>query len=204
MYKGKRMKKRDRSFILLTSLVLIVALGVGATVAYLIVKTKSIENTFAPASVPPTITEEFDNYVKSDVKVKNTGNVDAYIRALINVTWQEVDAQGKATGVIAPIVPVKGTDYSISAPESGWVYHEADGYWYYTESVAPGGFTTELIPEADQLLPNGDYKLVVEIISQTIQSEGTDALGNKPIELAWNVDISDGKVIAPTIVTEEG
>lgn len=202
MYKGKRMKKRDRSFILLASLMLIVALGVGATVAYLIATTKSIENTFAPASVPPQITEIFDDYVKSDVKVKNTGNVDAYIRALINVTWQKVDAQGNATGVIAPVVPVEGEDYTISDPESGWVYREEDGYWYYTVPVAPGGLTSKLIPEADQILSNGDYKLVVEIISQTIQSEGVDINGKTPVELAWGYDAA--VLVGAVKVEEEG
>lgn len=196
MYKGKHIANKaklfERSFVLLTSLILVVALGVGFTVAYLIDNTNEIQNTFTPADVPPEVTESFDGYVKKNVKVQNTGNISAYIRALINVTWQDEE------GNIAPEVPVYGVDYTMSAPEKGWVEH--GGYWYYTQPVAPTHSTSELIPEADWIKENGDYKLVIDIVSQTIQSEGVDEKGNKPIVLAWGVDISGGRVSTATPV----
>ena len=34
------------------------------------------------------------------------------------------------------------------------------------------------------------YTLHVEIVSQSIQAEGTDAVGVKPVVLAWGVDPS--------------
>lgn len=43
---------------------------------------------------------------------------------------------------------------------------------------------------------------MLRFLSSGIQAEGVDKLGNKPIELAWNVDIEAGALKAATIVTE--
>ena len=42
------------------------------------------------------------------------------------------------------------------------------------------------------------YTLHVEIVSQSIQAEGTNAKGEKPVQLAWGVTIEDGSVTAYT------
>ena len=65
--------------------------------------------------------------------------------------------------------------------------------------VAAQGTTDVLIDEAEPIAPNGDYHLVIEILTQTIQSEGVDSKGNKPIELAWGVDIENGQLKSATI-----
>ena len=56
---------------------------------------------------------------------------------------------------------------------------------------------TDCAPVAANV-PEG-YSLSVEILAQTIQADGVDAKGNKPIELAWGVDIVDGNVVAASI-----
>ena len=46
------------------------------------------------------------------------------------------------------------------------------------------------------------YHLTIDIMAQTIQAKGVDAKGNKPIELAWGVDIEGGQLKDATIVTQ--
>lgn len=203
MYKGKHTRKapsHKRISALVVSLVLILTLGIGATLAWLTDQTPGLVNEFTPASVPPTIEEKFENNVKENVKVTNGGNVRAYARAAIVVTWQ--DAQGN----IAPTVPVLGTDYTMTTiTTDGWSAQQADGYYYYGGILEPEATSGVLISEAKQLKKYdeaGSYQLVIEILAQTIQADGVDAKGNKPIELAWGVDIENGELKAATIVTE--
>lgn len=167
------MKKWNKKIILplLVCLCLTAALGIGSTLAYLTSTPEPVVNTFKAGNVPPTIQEtepkESNGYVKSNVRVTNNGNVPAYIRAAIIVTWQK-------DGKIAPTAPVKGTDYTMTIG-SGWTT-EIDGYYYYNSAVAAKGQTTDLITEAMQIKAHEDgYQLVIDIVAQTIQADGMGA-----------------------------
>lgn len=203
MYKGKHTRKiprHKRLSALAVSLALLLTMGIGATLAWLSDTTPGLVNEFTPVSDPPEVTESFEGTLKKDVQVINKGNIPAYIRAAIVATWQKVDAEGHTTGELAPDAPVLGTDYTLTLADSGW--QQQGGYHYCLTSVEPSEMTPELIESATQLREKDGYKLVIEILAQTIQSDGTDKWGNKPIELAWNVDIEGGALKEATIVTE--
>ena len=187
MYQGKRTSSKSNSRIkrklaVMVSILLLLSAGFGATIAWLVDNTDDVQNVFTPAEVPPTIAEDFDGEVKQDVNVENTGNVSAYIRAAIVVTWQDAD------GNVAPETPVPGKDYSISLAEGNWSAKQDDGYYYYKNAVKAGKTTSALIEEAKQIAEYGDYKLVIEILAQTIQADGVDSNGKTPVELAWGED----------------
>ena len=65
-------------FLLLAFIVLVISL-VSTTVAYLSTQTNPIENTFAYDKVTSEVIETFDGTTKSDVKIMNAGNTEAYI-----------------------------------------------------------------------------------------------------------------------------
>lgn len=197
------MKKRNsryskKSVTILITLALVLAIAVGATVAYIFMSTRSVENKFEPASVTTYVSEETANGEKTEVKIQNTGNVDAYIRAAVVITWQ--DSEGNVYGQM----PVAGTDYEINYDLSNGWKQGNDTFYYWTSPVAKDDYTGKLITLCKQLAdaPAEGYGLNVEILSSGIQAEGVDKLGNKPIELAWNVDFEDGEIIAATIATE--
>ena len=102
---------------------LIAAIAVGSTVAFIATSTESITNTFNPANVTIDIAEKIDNGVKTDVKVKNTGNTDAFIRAKIVVTWKDTNGNVSATK------PVLGEDkdYTMTLNETDW-FLGSDGF----------------------------------------------------------------------------
>jgi len=187
--------------------VLLVSIAVTGTVAYLLTHTEAVTNTFTLAEVPISVVEdEFLGETKKNVCVQNEGDVDAYIRAKIIVNW--VDGEGK----IYSIAPQPG-DYTMTMG-TGWKENQTDGFWYYTSrvkplSASPDNVTGALISSCSPNINNttgktpsqpDGYTLSVEILAQSIQADGVDKLGNRPIELAWNVDIVDGEVKAATIV----
>lgn len=179
------MKHNKKTILLLVSLVIVLIAMVGTTIAYLVTNTAPITNTFTPSKVTTTITEEFDKEVKNNVQVKNTGDVEAYIRAAVVVTWQN-DA-----GEVYPTAPAEDTDYTVSYPGNGWVKH-TDGYYYYTSTVAPNASTGVLLTDCKPVegkAPDG-YHLVVEILAQSIQAKPdnavTDAWGFVPTTLKSN------------------
>lgn len=176
MYKSKflsnSVKKHSgikRSIVMLVSLMLVVATCVGVTVAYLSSETTNIVNTFVPGNVPLTINETFDDTLKKNVTVTNTGNVSAFVRAAIIVTWQDSE------GNVAPTAPVDGKDYEMTLG-SDWT--PKDGFYYYKEAVAAKATTTALIEEAYQAKEYSGYQLHIEIVTQTIQSSPADVVQN--------------------------
>lgn len=159
----RRRANRKKASFLLTSLILLLTLFIGGTTAFLIAKGNPVTNTFTPSRVATEVHENFDNKVKKDVKIYNSGDTTAYIRAAIVVTWQD------AAGNVYPGTPVPDTHYTISYG-TGWILK--DGFYYYTQPVEPGQETAVLINSCSPIqgqTPAG-YGLNVEILGSAIQS----------------------------------
>lgn len=184
--KRVRAHRQRKPVTLLVSLLLLLGIAIGSTVAFLATRTAEKKNTFNPSKVSSQVTENFNGTTKSDVAVKNTGDVDAYLRATVNITWRE--DQNTADQTVTAKVPKEGDDYTITYSRTGWA-QGTDGYWYYLKPVAPGASTDKLIESCKQLpgakVPTG-YHLSVEIIASAIQSVPAKAVGE-----AWGVTITE-------------
>lgn len=157
-----------RSGILLAAVIVLLAGAVGGTWAFLVAQSEPVQNNFTYAHVRCTIDEKFDGTTKSNVKIQNTGDIPAYIRARIVVTWK--DESGNVSAV-----PVKNTDYTITFNETDWT--QQGGYWYCKTAVNPDGFTPKLITECKKTgTAPKDYDLSVEILADAIQSEPANAV----------------------------
>jgi len=178
-------KNKTKTLWIVLSIALLLTVSVGSTLAYLITSSEDVENTFTPSYVKCEIGEKFvepetlyqdqveGDKVKSDVYVTNKGNIDAYIRAAVVVTWKS-EANGSVYGGGAP---VEGTDYKIDYNEADWTYNSTEKFWYCNASVAPEGNTDNLIEHCYQVAgkaPAG-YGLNVEILAQAIQKDGIGA-----------------------------
>ena len=185
-------KINKRSMALLVSLAVVLTVAVGVTLAYIFTKTDPVENTFKPSKVTCAVIEDgktsddplgqVNVSSKSNVQIKNTGDTTAYIRVAVVVTWKN------EAGHVWAQAPVEGTDYTID-----WAYDDKDnptrwtsdddGYYYYTDPVAPGDLTGILIKEAKlkegYSAPVGtdgtQYYLSIEIVASAIQAEGMGA-----------------------------
>lgn len=191
----------NRKSVLITSIVLLLLVAVGTTLAYIFTNTDSVENTFRPSKVAcavvenGSLTENTDDIVetgttKKDVKIKNTGNTDAYIRVAVVVNWMSAD--GTRVWATKPVKSTDGTDgdytitYNLKA--NGWI-DGGDGYYYYTQPVAKSDLTDILITSATQLTQKGpvgtdntQYYLSIEIVASAIQANGMGATSAKD---AW-------------------
>ena len=171
MYKGKyhnRYSMNGRKTIaLLASLILVMSVAIGGTVAYIISETNNVTNVFTPSKVTTAIDEKFDGTTKKDVVVTNTGDTEAYIRAAVVINWQTED--GKIFGEL----PKEGVDYSIVYNTTDWTKN--GDFWYYNGTVDAGESTEVLIRECTMLkaspADNEDYKLTVSILGSGIQAK---------------------------------
>lgn len=179
---AKRRRLRwSKQFAVLACVAVLLTGFVGSSLAWLMAGTKPIKNVFEPGNVPPTIVEEMNGTVKNDVTVKNTGNVDAYIRAKLVFTWQ--DSSENVYGQ----TPLEKIDYEIQWVLDGWK-KGSDGYYYYTSKVGSGESTGVLATGIKQITPNPaeGYTLHVEVLAESIQAEPSGE--NGAAYEAWGVD----------------
>ena len=185
------MKNPKKALIALASVALLLCAAVGSTAAYLRDNTGTVTNTFLPGQVSCAVVENGTAYTdstvsvanKSNVTVKNTGNVPAYIRAAILVTWKSAD------GTVYAAVPQSGTgkDYTLQLNTADW--SESGGFYYYKSAVAPEGLTSALISSARQItagpvgVDHTQYTLSIEILAEAIQADG---MGASSAQDAWN------------------
>ena len=174
----RRRKRRSRKTgTLLFSLVLLLTMMIGGTLAYLTMKTDPIQNVFTPSHVSCTVTESFDGTTKRNVNVTNTSDIPAYIR--VKLVSYRVNDDGKHIGGTADLPA-----FTLGA---GWVKHGE--YYYYTQPVAPGASPAANL--TDSMTLTGSYtdadggKQVIEVMAEAIQSVPTNAVVS-----AWGVDPS--------------
>lgn len=189
------MSKRKRIIALLVGVILLA--GTAGTLAWLSV-TGVLVNQFGIGSVTPSVQEIRNGNVKSDVKAKNMGTAPAYIRAAVDIYWQ--DATSGARLWDEPKEEPKGeADYEIEWSDSlrdasgansasSWV-KASDGFYYWTSPVAPGAETDVLIKSVTERKADGK-NLVVDISTQAIQSTPDDA-----VKEAWGCTVKNGVLV---------
>ena len=182
--------RKNKKLVLLISVVaiLILALTAGTTLAWLKSSSGPVVNTFEPARVTSQVEEKTDKGIKSEVKIKNTSNIDAYIRATVVINWVDKD------GNVAAQKPEVNKDYTIIFPENTKWFTGPGGYYYFPTPVASKADTDVLINSCQlkdgAQAPEG-YSLSVEIIADAIQSVPTHVVVDN-----WKVKLdSDGKTI---------
>ncbi len=169
--------KMNRMKALLTAAMIAILLtaAIGGTVAWIAASTDPVENVFTPGNVNTEIEEKFENNVKSEIKISNTGSVDVYVRVAIVANWVK--------------------DGQIIAPWAGTINHDRtywtlEGNYYYYNGVLEAGtesnptYTENLLKSAvtytENDVPVTGAHLEMTVIHQSIQAEPTSA-----VESAW-------------------
>ena len=172
---------------MLLATVMLFALAVGGTIAWLTDKDRPLVNTFDPSKVTCEVQEKFDGKVKSDVNVKNTGDIDAFIRVKL-VTYRTNDA-GQHIGGTAAL-----PQFTLGA---NWV--EYNVYYYYTLPVAPGDKPATKLTDSMTLTESYDDAdgghQSIDVMAEAIQSVPEAA-----VKAAWGTGFSigtDGSLIVP-------
>ena len=194
--KGRKPSKKvirwNRSFVVLAALLVLVLGIVGTTLAWLTDTTEDQTNTFEYAKVSCQVLEDVNSNEtqKTKVRIQNTGNTEAYIRATYVVTYRE-----EAGNILYETLENNWkVDLSNIINTESWVPGE-DGYWYCKTPVAPGEETPALfkapINGNGRFLDGGRSKeqaiTYVEILATAIQSQPVKAMGE-----AWGYTMNNG------------
>lgn len=166
----------------------------GGTVAWMIAGTDEVVNTFKPVEVTDEIEEVFDNQIKENVKIRNTGDIAAYVRVVLVPAW--VDADGN----IAAQKPDEG-DYEIDINETDWFSVATDGitFWYCKTNVEADEESPVLIKSCRPLdsehgMDGSPLHFQLKVISSSIQAEP-----DRAVHEAWPaVKVSDGELVLVT------
>ena len=154
-----------KSMVLLISLTMVLMIAVGGTLAFLADTSEPVVDTFEPAYVTSEVNLSQTNNTITAI-VKNTSNINAYIRAAVVVTWRDENNKIYWTNPSRTL--------SIDKDESKWE-KGSDGYYYWPEIVAVG----ESISEKIVVTPTGTapegYTFTVEVLAEAIQAYGMNA-----------------------------
>lgn len=186
VWRSEKTARKGRLNATIISVVLILTLAVGGTIAFLSTKTDPVINTFNPSQVTCSVVEDFDGKTKTNVNVENTGDISAFIRVKL-VTYRTND-QGQHIGGTASLPAFTlGT---------GWV--KCGDYYYYTYPVAPGATPADSLAEVIKLTENytdvdGGHQSI-DVIAEAIQA-GPEAA----VKAAWgdNFSMSGDNLVVP-------
>lgn len=174
-----------KQWVLLLLVPVLLICAVGGVYAYITAKTVDITNRFDPVEVTCRVEEQFDGEVKRDVRIRNTGDINGFIRAMVVVSW--VNSNGK----VLAAAPVEGVDYTVEWGDGQWS-KGSDGFWYHGAAVPPNGTTGYLIKTLSPTTTPAGYQLQVQIFATAIQADPPAAA-----EAAWGVDVSGYVMTAP-------
>ena len=185
-WRSEKTARKGRLNATIISVVLILTLAVGGTIAFLSTKTDPVVNTFNPSQVTCSVEENFDGTTKTNVNVENTGDIPAFIRVKL-VTYRTND-QGQHIGGTASLPA-----FTLGA---GWV--KCGDYYYYTCPVAPGATPAYSLAEVIKLTENytdvdGGHQSI-DVIAEAIQA-GPEAA----VKAAWgdNFSMSGDNLVVP-------
>lgn len=157
---------KHKSVIIVLSIILLVCIGAGATLAFFANSTGPVINTFQSGTVGAEIYEKKTDTAKTVIQVKNTGSVPVYVRVRL-VSYFEDDFGN----VLPQDSPVVGF-----TPGENW--EQIGSYYYYKLPVGAGGFTSDLLG-TDVTMSAGQ---VIEVLADTVQATPASA-----VQKVWGV-----------------
>ncbi len=184
------MKRKNRLLVIFIAVLTTLA-AVGGVMAYMFKKSNEIKNILDAPVVEGQVLETFDaaTGMKSSIRLKNTGNIDAYLRLKLVSYWTDDD--GHVLGVPSEMP-------AVSFDSASWVAGSGDTY-YHKNAVAPASQTSEFLSSSMTLTSksvtiDGETKTahqVVVVLLEALQAQPAGAAQD-----AWGVTVSDGVITA--------
>ncbi len=226
MYNGKYAKRPARKHrrgtrrisAIMVSLLLLLTLAIGGTLAYLVTNTGPVENTFTPGTVTCRVEEDpkpdkpviFDGSVKKNVNVRNTGNVPAYLRVKLisyrvnddgnriggdsSIPEFALDADWKQYGDHYYYIHPVAAGETPAAPLIGTSGIKLEDYTYtfYGATVTPEELANDpdAVPYGIKSGKAGGGKQVIEVMAEAIQANGVKADGTPAVTDAWGIAVN--------------
>lgn len=192
---SRKPKRSVKPFLIAFCVCILACAAVSGSLAWLISAPGPVVNTFTPGAVTIQVDETFDGSTKSDVSIKNTGTVPAYIRVALVPAW--VDDEGNIAAKPASL-ELKD-DCNIAWGKVGNGYEDdwfigSDGFYYCKTVIEPDGSTPILIKSCTVKDGEHKYDFELQIIASAVQSLPTSTVGE-----VWPVVVGPDGTLAKKI-----
>lgn len=172
---SRKPKRSIKPFLIAFCVCILACAAVSGSLAWLISTPEPVVNTFTPGVVTIQVDEKFNGTTKSDVRIKNTGDVPAYIRVALVPAW--VDDEGNIAAK-----PASLGDCNITWGNNGNGYEDdwfigSDGFYYCKTVIEPDGSTPILIKSCTVKDGEHKYDFELQIIASAVQSLPTSTVG---------------------------
>ena len=170
------LKNKKILVMLLIALLGVAYIAAGATYAYLNA-TASKGNEFTIGENEVELKEDFTppsdigpgDKIKKKVWIENVGNTNTYVRA--KILFSDSDMENNCEPLVLG---------------DNWVYNENDNYYYYTEKIAPGSKTSNLIEYVKIKSRIEDNEVKSFDVTVYVESKTSEEVNN--YQAAWNLE----------------
>lgn len=179
------MRIQKRTVLTVLSVVLVLLIAAGGTIAYYAARTQTENNEFKFDPGKVTVEENFNGWEVKEVKLKNTSDkISGVMRAMLIPRVENADGdyvEASLGEMAAPIGNnvVMGDFTFVLADDwsTNWFYK--DGFYYCRQVIEAGGSTpllmkkVTLTADTDEMKAKyKDYKIKVDVAAGILQAEG--------------------------------
>ena len=189
---SRKPKRSIKPFLIAFCVCILACAAVSGSLAWLISAPGPVVNEFIPGEVTIQVDETFNGTTKQNVRIKNTGNVPAYIRVALVPAW--VDDEGNIAAKPASLK--LNDDCNIAWGKDGSGYEAdwfigSDGFYYCKTVIEPHGSTPILIKSCTVKDGEHEYDFELQVIASAVQS-----LPTSTVEKVWPVVVSTDGTLA--------
>lgn len=192
---SRKPKRSIKPFLIAFCVCILACAAVSGSLAWLTSTPEQVVNSFTPGVVTIQVDEKFDGSTKSNVRIKNTGDVPAYIRVALVPAW--VDDEGNIAAKPASLE--LNDDCNIAWGKVGNGYEDdwfigSDGFYYCKTVIEPDGSTPILIKSCTVKDGEHKYDFELQVIASAVQS-----LPTTTVETVWPVVVDTDGTLAKKI-----
>ena len=184
---SRKPKRSIKPFLIAFCVCILACAAVSGRLAWLISAPEPVVNEFTPGVVTIEVDEKFDSTTKSDVSIKNTGNVPAYIRVALVPAW--VDDEGNIAAKPASLK--LDCDITWGDDFNQFWFEGTDGFYYCKTFIKPDEYTPILIKSCTVKDGEHKYDFELQIIASAVQS-----LPTTTVEAVWPVVVDTDGTLA--------
>ena len=186
---SRKPKRSIKPFLIAFCVCILACAAVSGSLAWLISAPGPVVNEFIPGEVTIQVDETFDGTTKSNVRIKNTGNVPAYIRVALVPAW--VDDEGN---IAAKHASLDDCNITLGDDFNQFWFEGTDGFYYCKTFINPDKSTPILIKSCTVKDGEHEYDFELQVIASAVQSLPTSTVGE-----VWPVVVGTDGTLAKKI-----
>ena len=183
---SRKPKRSIKPFLIAFCVCILACAAVSGSLAWLTSTPEHVVNSFIPGAVTIQVDETFDSSTKSDVSIKNTGNVPAYIRVALVPAW--VDDEGN---IAAKHASLDDCNITLGDDFNQFWFKGTDGFYYCKTFIKPDESTPILIKSCTVKDGEHEYDFELQVIASAVQS-----LPTSTVETVWPVVVGTDGTLA--------